>query len=407
MPLPGREEAEALGMMAQERQTMWCGVMLAEGRRHYGARRRSNSSGPLLPEHLLARLWRAKEGRSLRTVDGRRVKVLYAGRPAPGHGPDFQDAVVRMDGERASGNVELHRRPSDWRAHGHDADPAYDDVMLHIVAQADGGGPGVPTAELNRAGSAGGVEPPLMAQLARASSGELREMFVRSGMARFRERVEAARRSAEQNGTEQALHEAVFDALGYAENRAPFRRLAGAVPAAALRGLAQGLPVDDRAAALERILLDASGLDDEPHSSAAGRPSWKTAGVRPVNHPRRRIRGAAELLARAAAEGLLARCERMATEGHAVLERLFVVDSPGGALIGTGRAREVVVNAVLPLLAAAGNSESEDLFLRHPSLPENSLIREARRLTGAQGMRLSACEQLGLLRLYRGSIAEG
>ena len=53
-----------------------------------------------------------------------------------------------MDGERTAGNVELHRQPSDWRAHGHDADPAYDSVMLHVVAQADGAGPDLPLAEL-------------------------------------------------------------------------------------------------------------------------------------------------------------------------------------------------------------------------------------------------------------------
>ena len=144
------------------------------------------------------------------------------------------------------------------------------------------------------------------------------------------------------------------------------------------------------------------------HSPSLGeRPAWKTAGVRPVNHPRRRIHGAAALLARLSEEGLLTACERAAAEGRAALERLLVVDSPGGALIGTGRAREVVVNAVLPLLVATGAPAAEDVFLRHPSLPENSLTREARRLTGAQGMRLSACEQLGLVRLYRGSIASG
>ena len=385
-------------------------AMLAEERLPFGVRPRANRPVPLLPERLLARLWRAKEGRTLRTVDGRRVKVLYAGRPAPGHGPDFQDAVVRMDGERAAGSVELHRQPSDWRAHGHDADPAYDGVMLHVVAQADGAGPGLPLVELRRSEPRETTEPPLMAQLARASSGDLRQMLARSGMARFRERVQAAARSADQSGAEQALYEAVFDALGYAENRAPFRWLARAVPAAVLRRSAESLPPDERAVAFERLLLDASGLDtvglyDGTQSSLGDRPAWKTAGVRPVNHPRRRIRGAARLLARVSEEGLLAACERAHTEGRAVLERLFVVDDSAGALIGTGRAREVVVNAVLPLLTAVGNPRSEDVFMRYPSLPENSLTREARRLTGAQGMRLSACEQLGLVRLYRGSIA--
>ena len=214
-------------------------AMLAEERRSYGSRPRVSRPAPLLPERLLARLWRAKEGRSLRTVDGRRVQVLYTGRPAPGHGPDFQDAVVRMDGGRTSGNVELHRKPSDWRVHGHDADPAYDSVMLHVVAQAEGAGPDLPLAELNGAGPREALEAPLMAQLARASSSELRQALVRSGMARFRERVQAASRSVGESGAEQALHEAVFDALGYAENRAPFRWLARAVPAKTLRQLAE------------------------------------------------------------------------------------------------------------------------------------------------------------------------
>ena len=394
-------------MIVRERQTVDCGAMLAEERRAYGARRRTNRPNALLPERLLARLWRAKEGRSLHTVDGKRLKVLYAGRPAPGHGPDFRDAVVRMNGKRSSGNVELHRTPAEWRAHGHDSDPAYDSVMLHVVAQDAGGGPDLPVAELNRAGSGAAAEPPLMARLARASSGEFRETLMRSGMARFRERVQALRRRNEGSGAEQALQEAVFEALGYAENRAPFLHLAQTLDAGSLRQQMGGVPAPERAAALERLLLDASGLDEGPPPSRE-RPAWRTAGVRPVNHPRQRIAGAAVLLARAWEGGLLAACEQAAGEGRVPLERLFVVDSPdGGALIGAGRARETVVNAVLPLLVAKGASHAEGVFAQYPALPENSLTREARRLTAAQGMRLSACEQLGLVRLYRGSIAEG
>ena len=380
-------------------------AMLAEERVPFGGRRRTKRPAPLLPERLLARLWQAREGRALRTVDGKRIRVLYAGRPAPGHGPDFQDAVVHVDGERAAGNVELHRKPSDWRAHGHDADPAYDGVILHVVAHAEGAGPDLPLAELRAPDRGPPAEPQLMALLARASSGELRETLVRSGMERFRERVQAGRQRIEEVGAEQAMHEAVFDALGYAENRAPFRWLAQALPEAALRQQAGSLPPAERAAAFERLLLDASGLGGAAADQDGERPAWKTAGVRPVNHPRRRIRGAAMLLARVAPEGLLAACERAAAEGHAALERLFVVDGPDGALVGAGRAREAAVNAALPLLAARSAGGAESLFLRFPTLPENSLTREARRLTGAQRMRLSACEQLGLLRLYRSSIA--
>ena len=71
------------------------------------------------------------------------------------------------------------------------------------------------------------------------------------------------------------------------------------------------------------------------------------------------------------------------------------------------------MNAVLPVIAArvmieaqAGMSDAAaEAYRRFPALPDNSVTREARRLAGAQGMRLSACEQLGLMRLYRRGIA--
>lgn len=401
---------------------------------------------PLLPERLLAKLWRAREGRTLRAADGRRVQALYAGRPAPGHGPDFQDAVVLLDGERRTGGVELHRKPSDWRAHGHDADPAYDGVILHVVARAEDGGPDLPVVELRARKRGAAPEPALLEQAAREGTAALRQMLVRSGLARFHERVEAAVRRAAEAGPEQALHEAVFEALGYAENRAPFLRLARDAPAAELRRVALAAPEAERAAALERFLLHAADFSasDPPRTTSGrlssrigaagipssgppppnreggeggpggekaalaaggGKPRWRTAGVRPANHPRRRIAGAAALLARVSEEGLFAACERAGAGGPAALEALFAVSgADGGALIGAGRAREIAVNAALPALAAAGSGDAEGVYLRFPAPPENALTKEARRLAGAAGMRLTACEQIGLIRLYRRSV---
>ena len=94
-----------------------------------------------LPERLLSRLWRARTGRRLTATDGRRVEVLYPGRPAPGHGPDFRDAVLAIDGAPVRGDVEVHRAPSGWQAHGHGADASYDRVVLHVVGKDGPGGP--------------------------------------------------------------------------------------------------------------------------------------------------------------------------------------------------------------------------------------------------------------------------
>ncbi len=380
-------------------------LSVAEPVRRYRPVRHRKS--PLLPERLLAKLWQAREGRSLRTVDGRRVNVLYAGRPAPGHGPDFRDAVVELDGAREAGVVELHRTPSDWRAHGHHTDPAYDGVVLHVVARAAAGGPDLPVAELRRGNREPPVEAPLMAGLARMGSSELRQTLVRAGMLRFQERATAAR-NALRSGVEQAFHEAVFEALGYSENRAPFLELARMAPIEELRRLALETPRQDQADALTRRLLSLAGFGEGAGSSAMERAFWRTSGVRPANHPARRVRAAGVLTAGVTDEGWLTACRRAAEDGPSGLERLFTAAEEGSALTGSGRAREIVVNAALPLLAAKEGGDGQGaaaLYRMFPPLPENSVTREARRLAGAAGMRLSACEQQGLIRLYRRGVA--
>lgn len=83
-------------------------------------------------------LWKHKIlGRRLFTVDGHEVTVESPGKHNDDAGPDFSGARIFVGGQKWVGNVEIHVKASDWFAHGHDLDRAYDSVILHVVAVND------------------------------------------------------------------------------------------------------------------------------------------------------------------------------------------------------------------------------------------------------------------------------
>lgn len=66
---------------------------------------------------------------------GAQIEVLDPGELNLHAGPDFFAARIRIDGLLWVGCVELHHAASEWFAHGHDQDPAYDSVILHVVEE--------------------------------------------------------------------------------------------------------------------------------------------------------------------------------------------------------------------------------------------------------------------------------
>ncbi|HYC86444.1 MAG TPA: DUF2851 family protein, partial [Chryseosolibacter sp.] len=52
-------------------------------------------------------------------------------------GPDFSNARIRIGQIEWIGNVEIHIHSSGWRDHHHETDPAYDNVILHVVWKED------------------------------------------------------------------------------------------------------------------------------------------------------------------------------------------------------------------------------------------------------------------------------
>ena len=93
----------------------------------------------LTMEELLHYTWRHKllPIGELQTTDGKEVEVIDPGLHNRNAGPDFFNAKVRIDGTMWVGNVEIHLKSADWYTHGHDRDPKYNNVVLHVVCEAD------------------------------------------------------------------------------------------------------------------------------------------------------------------------------------------------------------------------------------------------------------------------------
>lgn len=376
-----------------------------------------------LPEREIAKLWRER-ARRLHTLDGRKLEVLYPGRPAPGHGPDFRDAIVRLDGERLHGDVEVHRRPAGWREHGHHLDVAYDGVMLHVVGSDDGppGPAGMPAVVMppdSPMPMMRGSKGPL-AYMAALGPAERQGALHAAGLAWFAERTAGAAATAQVHGIEQALYVGIMEALGYAENRAPFNELAARVPFAVLTAVARSVSAHRLPNTMRNLLLGGSGLAPVTQewveyvgTAPLGREYWRTSGMRPANHPRKRLDAAAVLLAEHARTGLgQGLSQAMRTGGWRGLVSALSTRGESGA-IGTGRAGIAAVNGVLPTLAAWAKSSGNDAlgdactaaFAAAPALPSNTMTREAMRLAGmGPSERLGACEGQGLLRLYRQAV---
>ena len=90
-------------------------------------------------EKLLHYIWQHRlwNYANMSTNDGRRVRVIDVGTHNLDAGPDFFNAKVEIDGQMWVGNIEIHLRASDWKRHHHDSDPAYDNVILHVVEKDD------------------------------------------------------------------------------------------------------------------------------------------------------------------------------------------------------------------------------------------------------------------------------
>jgi hypothetical protein len=439
-------------------------------------------------ERLLQAVWLHQRLRrdQLKTVDGKIVRIFHPGFASAEGGPDFCGAVIQIgDDTPHSGDVEIDLRANGWRAHGHDRNPNFQNVILHVIWDDTGAHvsgcrnqespnklkPGLrplpPTLSLKRSLDAPLSElglwlesesPRLFPENLRGKccaplndldETQLTGLLRQAAHARFQAKAAHFRARAQHVGWEQSLWEGLFRALGYKHNAWPMQNLAeshgwwtrGADSAfglqARLLGVSGLLPLElsrrqaGRYDYLRRVWDCWWRERDTFHDCILPRAAWKFYGLRPANHPQRRLALAAHWLAAGDTVQQLERwCvtdlpdKRLPNSLREILEvgrdefwswhwtlRSARLQKPH-PLLGNARVTDLAVNVILPWLwtrAVEGENAKlqrviERRFFAWPPAQDNSALRLARqRLLGLRRGCLcrSAASQQGLMQIMR------
>lgn len=439
-------------------------------------------------ERLVQAIWQHQRVRrgELKTADGQSIRIFHPGFASFEGGPDFRGAVLQIGAEApCSGDVEVDLRASGWHSHGHDGNPSFRNVLLHVVWEEAGTGrrhsgkdigPAIltlknvvdaPVEELSLSleneplrSLPENLRGKCCASLRDWKPAELTQLLEQAARVRFENKAAQYRARARNAGWEQTLWENLFRALGYKHNVWPMQHLAE--QRTRLLARVEKIPeAGERRRAWQALLLGTGGLlpDEltrmEKSSDSYLRrawdfwwrerdgfsdillpqAAWRFHGLRPANHPRRRLALTAHWLAD---EDFISKIEKWIASN---IGGAAPVQAAGGQLIkilqierddfwswhwtfksprlkkpqpllGDGRMTDLAVNVILPWLwvrAVEGRNDEiknavERLFFAWPAAEDNSVLKLARqRLLGASRPELfkTAAAQQGLIQIVR------
>jgi hypothetical protein len=399
---------------------------------------------------LQARWFAGDFGRRFHSVSGDDVEIVQFGTWNRAAGPDFSDAVVRLNaGEPIRGTIEFDLADRSWETHGHATNPAFDDAVLHVFVQQSERAFFTRTKS-NRNVPQVRVDPKTLpdsfsANVPLARPGrcqaplrdlpEERLACILGAAAQFRLQRKAARISSivENHGRDEALFQEIAASLGYKENKLAFTLLAQRLPLGLLRrqsddteailfGVAGFLEAPDLGVYAGKTRSYVRKLWDRwwPHRDEMQRlvlPAklWRLSGTRPLNHPQRRLGALARLINAwpSFPRSLAKKDARTAREFFLRLHHPFwnfhytLASAPAAkemALVGESRIAEILANVLLPFFLAEG----ADVWAAYEKLPARLSNRRlktgAARLFGGDPrcprFTRTVAQQQGLLQIY-------
>jgi hypothetical protein len=399
---------------------------------------------------LQARWFAGEFGNEFVSTDGEKVQIVQFGTWNRESGPDFRDAAIRVgNAEPIRGSIEIEILDRSWETHGHSANAAFEDTVLHVfvdkserqfftrtmsnrsVTQIQ-----IDSSKLRQTFIANvPLARPGRCQAPLTDLPEERVDSILRGASQFRLRKKAAliRSKIEIHGRDEGLYQELAAALGYKENKLAFTLLAQRLPLGGLRanpsdaeallfGYAGFLGSPDLGAYQGAVRSYLRNLWDRwwPHRDGLERmilPSktWRLTGTRPANHPQRRI-AALALVAqqwpaflRAINGGAGAPVRDYLRDlSHPFWDTHYtVVADPMPkpiALVGESRIGEILANVLFPFWTCLGADIWPEYSKLHASLSNRRLETGATRLFGNDPRRhdflRTVANQQGLLQIY-------
>lgn len=385
-------------------------------------------------EDFIQFIWR--EGRfdlrDLRTTEGASLSIQDFGRHNRDAGPDFSGGQIRLNGLQWAGNIEMHTSASEWYKHGHQTDPAYDNVVLHVVLDEDepvfrANGERIPCLELKGRIPAGLLKSywrlehskswiPCQEQLHLVDEpvrsnflDEILRVRISTRARAFTDRMEHAGRD-----WEEAFYQSLARALGGRVNADAMDMLARSVPLRVLIKHKHSL------LQLEALLFGQSSLlpdqqeGEDPYLTLLRREytllrvkhslrplpvtAWRYLRLRPNNFPTVRIAQLAAMLHRTGqlfGKSLAAADARELTNMFEVKlsnywrthYRFGKEGKPGERRLGASSVRSILINTIAPAFVAYGEYRLDDRYrdralnlLRDLPAENNRILRQWGRL---------------------------
>lgn len=284
-----------------------------------------------LPDEItLQCLWADGQfGTSFRDDEANTITILDPGEWNKGAGPDFLNAKIEINGDIRHGDIELDAAPEDWERHGHGENPAFNQVLLHVAFLPPGGtwftrnqlhkrvprieippGSIPPGVSLLEPASGSGACLPFWEQ---ENTDAIDRILRMAAAYRFESKKRNWKQRANHSGEDQVLYENIAETLGYSANKTAMgmlaRRMKLAIvdkkPEPLLFGAAGFLvPVlpercSTAAKNYHKQLWDFWWKCRAEYEPCPDRSiSWTFSGIRPTNHPQRRLAALAAIVSR-------------------------------------------------------------------------------------------------------------